>query len=96
MATTKKSTETKAETKAAPKKAAPKKTATTVKTDAPKTAATAKKTAKPGNASSIAPSERYKMIEVAAYYIAEKNSFSGNAAEYWVMAEREISTKYPK
>lgn len=37
--------------------------------------------------------ERYKMIEVAAYYLAEKNGFAGNAADYWVEAEKMIDEK---
>lgn len=37
--------------------------------------------------------ERYKMIEVAAYYLAEQNSFAGNAADYWVEAEKLIDAK---
>ncbi len=37
--------------------------------------------------------ERYKMVEVAAYYLAEKNAFAGSAAEYWVEAEKIIDTK---
>jgi hypothetical protein len=36
------------------------------------------------------------MIEVAAYYIAEKHHFSGNTADYWIQAEQEINAKYPK
>ncbi len=37
--------------------------------------------------------ERYKMIEVAAYYLAEKNAFAGSSAEYWVEAEKIIDAK---
>lgn len=37
--------------------------------------------------------ERYKMIEVAAYYLAEKNSFTGNASDYWIEAEKMIDAK---
>lgn len=40
--------------------------------------------------------ERYKMIEVAAYYIAEKNGFAGHAADYWISAEKEIDKKLAK
>ncbi len=36
------------------------------------------------------------MIEVAAYYIAEKHGFAGSAVDYWVQAEIEINAKYPK
>lgn len=37
--------------------------------------------------------ERYKMIEVAAYYLAEKNGFAGNASDYWIEAEKIIDAK---
>ena len=40
--------------------------------------------------------ERYKMIEVAAYYMAEKNGFAGHAADYWIAAEKEIHKKLDK
>lgn len=35
--------------------------------------------------------ERYKMIEVAAYYLAEKHKFAGHAADYWIEAEKIIN-----
>lgn len=50
-----------------------------------------KQTAK--NMQVVSGFERYKMIEVAAYYLAEKNQFSGNAADYWVEAEKIIDAK---
>lgn len=31
------------------------------------------------------------MVEVAAYYIAEHNHFHGNAIDFWVAAEAEVS-----
>ena len=37
--------------------------------------------------------ERYRMIEVAAYYIAEQHGFEGRADEYWVAAERQIAAR---
>ena len=42
---------------------------------------------------SISAEERYKMIEVAAYYIAERNHFKGNSTDFWIAAEAEISAK---
>lgn len=39
----------------------------------------------------ISTEERYKMVEVAAYYIAEHNHFHGNAIDFWVAAEAEVS-----
>ncbi|WP_029146626.1 DUF2934 domain-containing protein [Methylophilus sp. 5] len=68
--------------KAAPKTAAPEK--------ATKPAASRKKTAKPAI---ITSEERYKMIEVAAYYIAEKKGFGHQHMDYWLEAEQEINAK---
>jgi hypothetical protein len=70
--------------KAAPKAAATKKVA--AKKPAPKKASTAK----PATMSGF---ERYKMIEVAAYYLAEKKGFAGHSADYWTAAEKEIDKK---
>lgn len=72
---------------AAPKKAATKKTET--KKAAPKKTSVKKK----GEMSSF---ERYKMIEVAAYYMAEKNGFAGHAVDYWIAAEKDIDKKLAK
>lgn len=41
----------------------------------------------------ISAEERYKMIEVAAYYIAEHNNFQGNAIDFWIAAEKEVNKK---
>lgn len=41
--------------------------------------------------SSITPEERYRMIEIAAYWRAERRGFaSGRALDDWVAAESEI------
>jgi len=37
--------------------------------------------------------ERYRMVETAAYYIAERTNFAGCQAEHWAQAEREIAEK---
>lgn len=37
--------------------------------------------------------ERYRMVETAAYYIAERSGFSGCTTEYWAAAEIEIAKK---
>ncbi|MFT7228169.1 MAG: hypothetical protein ACI8PW_000754 [Methylophilaceae bacterium] len=37
--------------------------------------------------------EHYKMVEVAAYYIAEHNNFQGNAIDFWATAEVEVDKK---
>jgi hypothetical protein len=63
--------------KPAVKKAAPKKPVT-------KKTSTAKKR-------KISAEERYKMVEIAAYYIAEHNNFQGNAIDFWVTAEAGVS-----
>lgn len=39
------------------------------------------------------PEERYRMVETAAYYIAERNGFQGDASQHWIEAEREIALK---
>jgi hypothetical protein len=36
--------------------------------------------------------ERYRMVEVAAYYLAERNNFAGSPVEYWSQAEAQISS----
>jgi hypothetical protein len=38
----------------------------------------------------IGAEERYRMIEVAAYYLAENNSFQGNTLDYWIAAEMQV------
>jgi hypothetical protein len=73
---------------AAPKKAAaPKKVA--AKPAAPKKAA-APKAAKKVTAAPGAE-ERYRMVEVAAYYIAERNGFAGDPTVFWTEAEAQIT-----
>lgn len=98
MAETKESSEKKAvkpkkasTTKAAAKpKAAPKKEAAAKKVAAPKKAA-AKPAAKKTKAGSTSPEHRYRMIEVAAYYLAEKDNFAGSPVEYWIAAELQFN-----
>ena len=60
-----------------------------VKKAAPKKTASKK-------AVSMSGFERYKMIEVAAYYIAEKNGFAGQSTDFWAAAEKEIDKKLAK
>jgi hypothetical protein len=69
-----------------PKKSPTLKTPTTKKTATKKPAV--KKTNKPS------PEAIYKMTEVAAYYIAQKNGFAGNPSDYWIAAEAQISALY--
>jgi hypothetical protein len=88
---------------AAEKKPAAKKPAAAKAEPAKKTAAAAKPAAtkKPAAKKAAAPKaaksrkiggeERYRMIEVAAYFLAERNGFKGNPVEYWTAAEIQIS-----
>jgi hypothetical protein len=88
-------------TTAAPKTAAEKKPAaakaTPVKKAAAKPAAAKKPAAKKPAAAKAAKSrkiggeERYRMVEVAAYFLAERNGFKGSPVEYWTAAEIQIS-----
>lgn len=48
----------------------------------------ASKTAKPNK---ISNEERYRMVEVAAYFLAEHNGFKGSPVEYWTTAEAQIA-----
>jgi len=52
-----------------------------------KKAAPAPKAAK----QAISPELRYKMIQVAAYYEAEKHGFNGDSAYFWTVAEKQIN-----
>lgn len=55
---------------------------------APAKATAAKKTnSKPHK---ISAEERYRMVEVAAYFMAERNHFAGSPVEYWTAAEAQI------
>jgi len=69
------------------KKPAATKTAAEKKAPAKKAAAPKKTTAK---ARKIGAEERYRMIEVAAYYLAENNGFQGSTLDYWVAAEAQV------
>ncbi|OGA28456.1 MAG: hypothetical protein A2W81_06700 [Betaproteobacteria bacterium RIFCSPLOWO2_12_61_14] len=57
-----------------------------------KKAVTAKPAAKK-TAAQLTPEERYRMVQTAAYFIAERNGFSGCSADHWVAAELEIAGK---
>lgn len=39
------------------------------------------------------PEERYRMVQTAAYFIAERNGFGGCPSEYWAAAELEIANR---
>lgn len=85
-ATTKK-TATKAVT-AAPKASAEKKPAATKAPAAAKKPAT-KRTAS-AKKGAPSPEQRYNMIQEAAYFLAERDSFNGDPMRYWALAEMQI------
>jgi hypothetical protein len=39
------------------------------------------------------PEERYRMVQTAAYFIAERNGFQGYPADHWLQAELEIAAQ---
>jgi hypothetical protein len=41
----------------------------------------------------LSPEERYKQIEQAAYFIAERHGFNGDSAYFWSLAEAEINSR---
>jgi acyl-CoA reductase-like NAD-dependent aldehyde dehydrogenase len=63
------------------------KTVTAKKAAKKKTSAANKKASKP------TPEERYRMVQTAAYFIAEQHGFQGRSDEHWAAAERAIAIK---
>lgn len=76
----------------------------TAKTTTAKTAVAKKPAAKPAaakkpvatkaaprKATAPTPEQRYKMVQDAAYFIAEKNGFVSGSMDYWIAAETEIT-----
>lgn len=47
-----------------------------------------------GSQPAVSPEERYRMIQEAAYYIAERHGFNGDSAYFWSQAEAEINARY--
>ncbi|KFB69774.1 DUF2934 domain-containing protein [Candidatus Accumulibacter vicinus] len=39
------------------------------------------------------PEDRYRMVQSAAYFIAEKDGFRGRDTDYWAQAEGEIAAQ---
>lgn len=68
------------------------------KTKTAKPAAKRVTTKKNGGTASWNPGneERYNMIQVAAYYLAERDNFSGSPVDYWIEAEAQISSMLPQ
>lgn len=83
-----------AETKKKPaaKKSAVAKPATKKTVAAKKPAANKAASKKPvaSKTNKTSAEERYRMIEVAAYFMAERNKFAGNPVSYWSAAEIQI------
>jgi len=79
----------------APKKAAVKKAPAAAKPAATKKspAKSAEKVVEKQPVAQPSAQERYRMVETAAYYIAERSNFQGNAVEHWAQAEIEIAAK---
>ena len=75
--------------------AKPKAAAAPKKAAAPKTAAAPKKAAGPKKAAAGAE-QRYRMIEVAAYYIAESSGFTADPLASWAEAEKQIDRMLSK
>ncbi|MEW5905045.1 MAG: DUF2934 domain-containing protein [Pseudomonadota bacterium] len=96
--TTKKAASTTQKTTTAKPAAKKTTTATTKKVAAAKPAAKPAAAKKPAVRKTAAaklsptPEERYRMVQEAAYYIAEKHGFGGADMDYWIMAEAEIQT----
>lgn len=44
----------------------------------------------------VTAEERYRMIEQAAYFAAERAGFRGDPHSYWVIAEREVDARLKK
>jgi hypothetical protein len=76
---------------AAKKETTATKKASTAKTSTPKTTAAKKPAAKKTKAATSDLEQRYRLIEVAAYYIAEKDGFAASPVDYWIAAELQIS-----
>lgn len=93
MAATNGKSESKTATPKTPRKTATRastnKSAAEKKPSTRKTAVSARTTT-PGR-NQMSAEERYRMVEVAAYFLAERNSFSGSPVEYWTQAEAQIS-----
>jgi hypothetical protein len=90
MATAIKTTEKKPAAKnPTAKKATSKPAATKTKAAVASKAKPVKKVSKTASAK-IGAAERYKMVETAAYFIAERNNFAGSSADCWIAAEVQI------
>ena len=69
------------------KKAAPR------KAPAKAAAGSTGKPAKKAEVPAVTPEQRYRMIQDAAYFIAERNGFVGDNHAYWLQAEQAIDAE---
>ena len=69
------------------KKAAPR------KAPAKAAAGSTGKPAKKAEVPAVTPEQRYRMIQDAAYFIAERNGFVGDNHGYWLQAEQAIDAE---
>ena len=79
-----------------PAKSVTVKTSTTKAAAKPKVASAAKPKTSTKKTTKISAEQHYKMVEVAAYYIAEKNDFKGSPSDYWIAAEAQIKALLEK
>lgn len=94
MATKKKTSTTKVPTTS--QVTAQKKAPVAKKSAAAKPKKTVAKKAPAATAGRPSPEERYRMIEQAAYYLAEKQGFKADPLATWIQAEREINARLAK
>lgn len=78
--------------KPAAKKPAAKPVAKPAAKAAPKAAPAPAKPA-PAAKPAVSAEERYKMVQDAAYFIAERHGFNGDSAYFWTLAEAEIAAQ---
>jgi len=55
-----------------------------------------KASAKKGAKKAVNPEQRYKMIQDAAYYLAEESGFIGSTVDHWTKAEKQIKAQLKK
>lgn len=75
------------------KKAAVKKAAAPRKAPAKPVSGSASASGKQADVAAVTPEQRYRMIQDAAYFIAERNGFVGDNHAYWLEAEQAIDAK---
>lgn len=41
----------------------------------------------------VSPEERHRLVQEAAYYLAEKSGFHGDPHQHWVQAEKDVQAR---